>query len=148
MMAIALVELITQDHTLESGGPPFAEYLVQVRLDPFAGGEGWLDHPPASPPARLDVRALTGLERDVVESALASYGPVRWIQDPNLFNGELGAGAAAVLGVGEPTLVDGVGEVPVSLVCGNACGHWLTYRLEFVDGSWRVTGTTGVATIS
>jgi hypothetical protein len=46
-------------------------------------------------------------------------------------------------------VIDGAtGLVPVSLWCGGLCGTWLTYRLDFADGAWAVTGTEGPRAIS
>ncbi len=75
MMAAALVELITEDHTFGEGPPPFTEYLIQNKIDPAAGD------PTASAPR--STRDLTEPERAAIEEALAEYGPVRWIEDPD-----------------------------------------------------------------
>jgi hypothetical protein len=73
MMAVALVELITVDHTFGQGPPPFTEYLIQSSLDPFAGDPTGGGRP---------TRSLTSTERAVIEAAIAPFGPVRWIDDP------------------------------------------------------------------
>lgn len=143
MMAAALVELITEDHTFGEGPPPFTEYLIQDRIDPSAG------EPTAS--AERTTRGLTDAEREAIEGAVTEYGPVRWIEDPDdwrtsdrtpIIEG------AVILGVGEPVVEDDTGLVPVSLWCGGRCGTWFTYRLDLMDTSWVVTGIEGTFAIS
>lgn len=143
MMAAALVELITEDHTFGEGPPPFTEYLVQDKIDPSAGD------PTAS--AERSTRDLTDAERTAIEEALAGYGPVRWIDDPDDWRtSDLmpTIEGAAILGVGEPVVQDDTGLVPVSLWCGGTCGTWFTYRLDVVDDSWAVIGIEGTIAIS
>jgi len=142
MMAVALVQLITVDHTFGEGPPPFTEYLIQSSLDPFAGNPTG-DGGPG--------RALTADEQAAIEAAVAPFGPVRWIDDPAEWRTEdlrPTIEGAVILGVGEPVIDGTTGLVPVSLWCGGLCGTWLTYRLDFVDGAWSVTGTEGPRAIS
>jgi hypothetical protein len=143
MMAAALVELITENHTFGEGPPPFTEYLVQDRIDPSAG------EPTAS--AERSTRDLSGAERAAIEGALSDYGRVRWIEDPNEWRtSDLRptVEGAVILGVGEPVIQDDTALVPVSLWCGGTCGTWFTYRLELVDNSWVVTGIEGPIAVS
>ncbi len=143
MMAAALVELITENHTFGEGPPPFTEYLVQAGTDLSAG------EPTAS--AEGSTRDLSEAERAAVEEALSEYGPVRWIEDPNKWRtSDLRptVEGAVILGVGEPVIEDDTGLVPVSLWCGGTCGTWFTYRLELVNNSWVVTGIEGPVAIS
>lgn len=143
MMAAALVELITEDHTFGEGPPPFTEYLIQDKIDPSAG------EPTAS--TKQPIRELTEAERDAIERAVAEHGAVRWIDDPddwrtNDLRPTVEGGV--ILGVGEPAVQGDTGLVPVSLWCGGTCGTWFTYRLELRGGSWVVTGIEGAIAIS
>lgn len=143
MMAAALVELITEDHTFGDGPAPFTQYLIQDRIDPSAG------QPTAS--AERSTRDLSEAERAAIEEALGGYGPVRWIDDPDQWRtSDLRptVEGAVILGVGEPILQDDTGLVPVSLWCGGTCGTWFTYGLDLVDESWVVTGIEGPIAIS
>lgn len=143
MMAAALVELITENHTFGEGPPPFTEYLVQDRIDPFAG------EPTGS--VEGSTRTLSEAERAAIEEALSGYGPVRWIEEPNEWRtSDLRptVEGGVIVGVGEPVIEDDTALVPVSLWCGGTCGTWFTYRLENVDNSWVVTGIEGPIAIS
>ena len=143
MMAAALVELITKDHTFGEGPSPFTVYLIQNRIDPSAGN--------ATTPANQSARELTDAEREAIEDAIAEYGPVRWVDDPadwrtpDLVPTIEGA---AILGVGEPVVEADTGLVPVSMWCGGLCGTWLTYRLDVVDATWSVTDIEGPIAVS
>ena len=142
VMAAALVQLITVDHTFGEGPPPFTEYLVQARIDPFAGNPTGGERP---------ARPLTPEEQAAIESAIGAYGPVRWIDDPADWRTDdllPTIEGAVILGVGEPILNGDTALVPVSLWCGGLCGTWLTYRLDLVDGAWTVTGIEGPISIS
>jgi hypothetical protein len=143
MLAVALVELITEDHTFGEGPPPFTEYLIQDKIDPSAGE--------ATASTERPTRALTEAERDAIEQAVAEYGPVRWIDDPDDWRtSDLmpTVEGGVILGVGEPKVEGDTGLVPVSLWCGGTCGTWFTYRLDMIDGSWVVTGIEGSIAIS
>jgi len=143
MMAAALVELVTEDHTFGSGPPPFIEYLIQDRIDPSAG------NPTAS--ADGTTRPLTEAEREAIEDAISPFGTVRWIDDPSEYQtADLvpTIDGAAILGVGEPLLETNSGLVPVSMWCGGVCGTWLTYRLDFANNTWNVTGIEGPIAVS
>jgi len=48
----------------------------------------------------------------------------------------------------EPTNNGGSALVSVSLWGGGLSGTWLTYRLDMVDGAWRVRGTEGPVAIA
>jgi len=142
VMAAALVQLITVDHTFGEGPPPFTEYLIQAKIDPFAGNPTGGERP---------TRPLTSEEQAAIEFALGAYGPVRWIDDPADWRTDdllPSIEGAVILGVGEPILNGDTALVPVSLWCGGLCGTWLTYRLDLVDGAWTVTGIEGPISIS
>ena len=143
MLAAAISQLISKDHTFGQGPPPFTEYLIQANLDPFAGHVTGAGQPAT--------RALTDAERTAIEAAVAGFGPMRWIEDPDEWRTDglqPVIERSAILGIGEPSIGDGTGLVPVSLWCGGLCGTWLTYRLDLVDGAWSVTGTEGPIAIS
>lgn len=143
MMAAALMQLITENHTFGEGPPPFSEYLIQTRTDPFAGDATGSESAPQ--------RDLTEAEQEAIEPVIAEFGPVRWIDDPEEWRTpELSPviDGSAILGVGEPSIEGDTGLVPVSLWCGGLCGTWLTYRLDFVDGAWAVTDIEGPIAVS
>lgn len=143
MMAAALVELITEDHTFGEGPPPFTEYLIQDRIDPSAGE--------STASTKRPTRELTEAERDTIEQAVAEYGAVRWIDDPDDWrtnNLTPTVEGGVILGVGEPTVQGDTGLVPISLWCGGTCGTWFTYRLDIRSGAWVVTGIEGPIAIS
>ena len=143
MLAAAIGELVSKDHTFGQGPPPFTEYLIQANLDPSAGN--------ATGTGQEIARGLTDAERTAIEAVVRPFGPVRWIEDPDEWRtSDLRPviEGAVILGVGEPSVGDKTGLVPVSLWCGGLCGTWLTYRLDLVDGAWKVTGTEGPIAIS
>ncbi len=143
MMAAAIRELVTKDHTFGSGPPPFTEYLIQTSLDPRAGS--------IETPEVLATRELTDTERTAIEDALAGLGPVRWIDSPSKWRTDSlqpVIEGSVILGVGEPAIEDGTGLVAVSLWCGGTCGTWFTYRISVIDGTWQVVGKEGPFTIS
>lgn len=134
LMAVALEQLVTQDHTFGAGPPPFTEYLLRSHLDPE--GEG---------------RALTTDEREAIEAAIRPLGPVRWIDDADEWRTDdlrPTIEGSVILGVGEPTIEGASALVAVSLWCGGLCGTWLTYRVDRVDDAWQVQGTEGPVAIS
>jgi hypothetical protein len=136
------VRLITVDNTFGGEPPPSTEYLALDRIDPYAGNT---TKPPSEP-----TRTLTEGERKAIEDAISEYGPVRWIDDPNptLDSAPDPDAFQMILGVGEPDIESDTGLVPVSMVCGNVCGTWFTYRLDRVDDQWVVTGIEGPVSIS
>ncbi|MEZ5174857.1 MAG: hypothetical protein R2823_01440 [Acidimicrobiia bacterium] len=143
MMARALVELVTKDHTFGTGPSPFSEYLVLDHVDPAAGD--------TSGGSGGSTRALTDAERAAIVAALSPLGSVRWIDDPAEWRtGDLqpAVEGAAIVGVGEPVIMGSTGLVPVSLWCGGLCGTWFTYRLDLVDNEWVVIGPEGPVAIS
>lgn len=143
IMAAALVELITKDHTFGDGPPPFTVYLIQDHTDPSAGD-------PTAPGGQTS-RNLTEEERNAIEGAVAEYGSVRWIDDPADWRTQdlmPTIAGAVILGVGEPLVDEDTALVPVSLWCSGLCGTWFTYRLDRVDGAWTVTGIEGPVAIS
>lgn len=143
MIAAALVQLVTVDHTFGSGPAPFVEYLIQDRIDPFAAD------PTASPD--VTTRLLTDAERQSIENAITPFGTVQWISDPADYQTPdltPTVEGAVILGVGEPIIEAGTGLVPVSMWCGGLCGTWLTYRLDLVNDVWAVTGIDGPIAVS
>ena len=143
VLAAAVVELITVNHTFGEGPAPFTDYLIQSSLDPFAGD------PTASAPGEL--RDLTSGEQAAILAAVAPYGPVTWIEDPDDFITEdlvPAVEGSAIIGVGEPRFDGEEALVPVSLWCGGLCGTWLTYELSLTDTGWVVTGTEGPIAVS
>ncbi|MGB8360927.1 MAG: hypothetical protein WCE80_05960 [Acidimicrobiia bacterium] len=143
IMAVALVQLVTVDNTFGGGPPPFTEYLIQTKTDPFAGDVG--DSTPNP------TRDLTEDERAAIEEAISGIGPVRWIDDPEEWRTpELTpvVDGSVILGLGEPVIEGDTALVPVSLWCGGLCGTWFSYRIDRVDGSWAVTGIEGPVAIS
>ena len=145
LMAAALTQLVTEDHTFGDGPPPFTEYLIEastITNSVVASADN--DTSDAT-------RPLTEDERVAVESAIAAFGPVRWVTNPDEWRTDdltPVIDGSAILGVGIPS-VDGDGAlVPVSLWCSGLCGTWLTYRLELIDGAWQVTGIEGPIAIS
>lgn len=143
VMAAAVLELITENHTFGDGPPPFTEFLIQSSLDAFAGN-------PTGDTA-VEVRQLTDAERSAIESVVEPFGAVRWIDDPSEWqNADLAPtiDGAVIIGVGEPTFDNDEALVPVSLWCGGLCGTWLTYRLARADQGWQVTGIEGPIAVS
>lgn len=143
ILASAVEHLVAENHTFGDGPPPFTEYLVQERLDSFAG------NPTGG--AAGEQRLLGADERVAIEAALRGFGPVRWISDPDEWRTDdliPTIDGSVIIGVGEPELSGDVALVPMSLWCGGLCGTWLTYRVELIDGSWQVTGTEGPIAIS
>jgi hypothetical protein len=143
VLAAAVLELITENHTFGDGPPPFTEFLIQSSLDPFAGN-------PTGDTA-VDVRQLTDAERSAIESVVEPFGAVRWIDDPSEWQTvDLAPtiDGAVIIGVGEPTFDNDEALVPVSLWCGGTCGTWLTYRLARADQGWQVTGIEGPIAVS
>lgn len=161
MMAAAVHHLVTHDHTFGEGPPPFSEYLVEDRTlgDSRASTE-------EGPDDAAESRPLTEPERNAVEQAIAVYGPVRWISDPDEWRaGSLNPPSTSlpqspddpehtierwvIIGVGVPEPDGDVMLVAVSLWCGGNCGTLRTYRLEVGDdGRWLVTGTVGPVSLS
>lgn len=141
LLAAALEELVTNDHTFGDGPPPFTDYLIQSVIDPTAGSGRGLG----------SERSLSDAERAAIEEAISPFGPIRWIDDVDAEITENRTPAdegAAILGVGEPVIDGDTALVGVSLWCGGVCGTWLTYELELVDGTWQVTGIDGPVAVS
>jgi hypothetical protein len=149
MMAAALSELVTKDHTFGEGPPPFTEYLVEVNTVPIS-----LPPTPDSPDSversSDSTRHLTEVEQAAIEAAITEFGSVRWIEDADEWRSGLEprVEGSVILGVDAPTIDGDGGLVPVSLWCGGDCGTWFTYRLEHADGIWRVVGIEGPISIS
>lgn len=146
LMAAALTQLVTEDHTFGDGLPPFTEYLIEtstVTNSVVASGD--------EDDTKDSARPLSDDERFAVESAIAAFGPVRWVTNPDEWRTDdltPVIDGSVILGVGIPS-VDGDGAlVPVSLWCGGLCGTWLTYRLELIEGAWQVIGIEGPIAIS
>lgn len=143
VMAAAVLELITRHHTFGDGPPPFTEYLIESSLDPHAG------FPTGGTP--FEIRRLTDEERSAIESVVAPFGPVRWIDDQtDWLTADLDPviEGAVIIGVGEPTFDNDEALVPVSLLCGGLCGTWLTYRLAKTDQGWQVIAVEGPIAVS
>ncbi|MDH5372791.1 MAG: hypothetical protein OEX97_07595 [Acidimicrobiia bacterium] len=143
VLAAAVLELITENHTFGDGPPPFTEYLIQSSFDPFAGNP--------TGETTTEVRQLTATERSAIESVVEPFGSVRWIDDPAEWRTDdltPTIEGAAIIGVGEPTFDNDEALVPVSLWCGGLCGTWLTYRLANADQGWQVTGIEGPIAVS
>lgn len=133
VMAAAVTELLTY-----RGVPSFTSYLMQSSLDPYAGT--------ATPESNVKGRALTERERTAVETTIAGFAPMRWIDDPaDWMTEDLRpvVEGSAILGVGEPIFDADGALVPVRLWCGRFCAVWMTYRLVETDQGWQVTGTEG-----
>jgi hypothetical protein len=143
VMAAALRQVATVDHTFGQGPPPFTRYLVQSSTDPGAGdGTG---------SGSEQARPLTGTEQAAVGAALDDLGTVEFIDEPDEWRTEdltPAVEGSVILGVGEPTIDGNSALVPVSLWCGGLCGTWLTYRVELTDGTWTVTGIEGPIAVS
>jgi len=140
ILAAAVKQLISVDHTFGSGPPPFTEYLLQANTDPTAGIGGGITS-----------RPLTAIEREAIEAAVAEFGPMQWIGDPDEWRTDdlsPTVEGSAIVGVGEPRVEGSEALVPVSLWCGGVCGTWLTYRVEKIDGTWSATGIEGPIAIS
>jgi hypothetical protein len=141
IMAAALEELVTVNHTFGQGPPPFTEYLIQSHTDAHTGTDDTAG----------SRRSLTAAERQAIEHAIRPLGSVRWIGDPAEWRTDdlrPTIAGSAILAVGEPTVDGNRASVPVSLWCGGLCATWLTYRLDLVDGAWRVAGTQGPIAIA
>ncbi len=141
VMAAALRQVVTVDHTFGQGPPPFTRYLVQSSTDPVAG-DGTASGNPGP---------LTDAEQAAIAAALEDLGPVEFIDDPDQWRTEDLAPTvegSVILGVGEPSIDGDSALAPVSLWCGGLCGTWLTYRVELSDGIWTVTGIEGPVAVS
>ncbi len=142
VMAAAVHQLVTVDHTFAQGPPPFTEYLVLETTDPAAG---------SGQPGAYPSRPLDDSERAAIEAVLEPLGPVRWIDDADDWRTDdlrPTVEGAVILGIGEPDLATDTALVPVSLWCGGLCGTWLSYRVDLVDGQWQVSGTEGPIAVS
>ncbi len=142
VLAAAVEQLITVDHTFGVGPPPFSRYLLLEATDPTAGSGDESD---------AVSRNLTDSERTAVESVASRFGPVQWIDDAEDHRTEdllPVVEGAVIIGVGEPIFDRDGALVPVSLWCGGLCGTWLTYRVELGDGAWTVTGIEGPIAVS
>jgi hypothetical protein len=142
VMAAAVEQLISVDHTFGEGPPPFTEYLLLDAIDSAAGSGESTD---------ATARPLTESEQSAIEAVVSAFGPLQWIDDAAEYRTEdlrPTVEGGVIIGVGEPILDRDGALVPVSLWCGGLCGTWLTYRVELVDGVWAVTGIEGPIAIS
>ena len=142
VMAAAVQELITVDHTFGDGPPPFSRYLLLDAIDPSAGSADTGD---------AASRPLTDSERSAIEAVVSRFGPAQWVDDAEPYRTEdlrPTVEGAVIIGVGEPVFDPDGALVPVSLWCGGLCGTWLTYRVELVDDAWAVTDIEGPIAIS
>lgn len=143
LLAVAVTRLITRDHTFGAGPPPFDTYLLQERIDPSAGD--------VTATGNETSRSLTAEERAAVEAAVAAYGAVQWIEEPDDWRTDdlmPVIEGSVIIGFGEPDVAGDTALVPMSLWCGGLCGTWLTYRLDRLDGEWQVSGTEGPIAVS
>ena len=94
---------------------------------------------------------ISGEVRDAVSESVADLPfEVKWVDSesdapPVLVEpGAYAGGEAALVTLGSiHENEDGTVHVAFWLHCGSLCGIGMTYVLEFVDGAWVVTGTTG-----
>ncbi len=143
VMAAALRQVATVDHTFGQGPAPFTRYLIQSATDPGAGDGTGSESEQA--------RSLTETELAAIGAAMDDLGTVEFIDDPDEWRTEdltPAVEGSVILGVGEPTIDGNSALVPVSLWCGGLCGTWLTYRVELTDGTWTVTGIEGPVAVS
>lgn len=142
LMAAALLQVVTVDHTFGQTPPPFSDYLVQSSLDPAAG---------SGVDSTTSIRPLTEAERAAIEEALSALGSVQFIDDPDEWRtSDLRptVEGGVILGVGPPDIDGDTALVPVSMWCGGLCGTWLTYRIERSADAWTVTGIEGPIVVS
>ena len=97
-------------------------------------------------------RPLTAAEKDAIAEALKPIA-VEWVTDIQavIGTGPLPSfhGRVAVLTMAVPRFSDGRAEATSMLWCGGTCGAGSTHVLSpAVDGTWSVTGTTGIGFIA
>lgn len=131
--AVSLRSLVEEDNTFGGGGNPFAELFVLSSLDATAGA------------SVAEPRALTEEERAAIETTLAPLAPVTFVEGPDAV--PIGEGAA-LLGVGAIEFDDKGALVPMSMVCGDLCGTWFTYRVAASDAGWAVIEIEGPIAVS
>ncbi len=135
VMAAAVLELVSVDHTFGEGPPPFTTYLVETRLDPSAGDPITSDS--------TESRDLTDAERAEIAAVLETFGEVRWIDDPDEWiTDDLSPvlEGSVIISVGQPSFDGDEAVTGVSLWCGGLCGAWITYRLADTASGWEVSG--------
>jgi hypothetical protein len=143
--AAVIRRLVTKDHTFGRASSPFDH--VYVLDGPLPGGD-W----PRNDAVRSD-KQFSMAVRKALEVELSGLPPIDFISDPDTarLGKDLMGGVkkdGVILTVG-PILGRGHNvKVANSLWCGGLCGQWLTYRLKFRGGDWRVTGTVGPMSIS
>ena len=97
-------------------------------------------------------RPLTAAEKDAITAALAPMA-VAWVPD---IQAVIGTGPlptfrerTAVLTMAVPRFSNGRAEATSELWCGSTCGVGSTHVLSrAADGTWSVTGTTGIGFIA
>lgn len=145
MMAAAMHQLLTEDHTFGEESP-FRIFLLEDRTFDIASMPWFEKVHPAPTPAR----PVSVDERRAVENALDGIGEVRWVEDiMDWYDGVMPTLDGSVLvQIGGPIIDGDTGFVPVSLLCGNVCGTWFTYRLKRTADGWNVDGIEGSVAIS
>lgn len=126
---------------------PSAGWPKLIILDaPYEGAGGAMGTPRRGEPFSPAVRAG-------IEQAVRQIAPVSWVSDP-ADAVETRDGCAITKGGGSLIKVGPIkrvaGHVEVGVHTFQAClgAHWLTYRLDLVNGAWRITGTVGQQAIS
>ena len=97
-------------------------------------------------------RLLTAGEKDAITAALAPMA-IAWVPDIHavIGTGPLPTfrGIRAVLTMAVPRFSNGRAEATSMLWCGGTCGVGSTHVLSLApDGTWSVTGTTGIGFIA
>lgn len=145
MMAVAMHQLVTKDHTF-GGESPFEIFLIEDRTFDVESTP-WFERVHTAPTPE---RPLSVEERTAIGEALDGIGEVRWVEDiQDWYDGVMPTVEGSVLiEIGSPVVDGNTGYVPVSLLCGNVCGTWFTYRLRHSDAGWEVDGIEGSVAIS
>jgi hypothetical protein len=135
--------LVTKDHTFGRAKSPFNHvYVVNGAVE--KAGHVTKEGEPGTPFSRE--------VRDGIRAALDLL-PLDFVPDrDSVLLGKYGAGGVmnqgVVISLGPIPPGGSKVEVENNLWCGSTCGQWLTYVLEWQDGTWRVTGTEGPYAIS
>lgn len=137
-----LRQVYTVDHSFGEA-PGWPVFYVKGQADDAATGFG--DGEPLPPDT------ISPEVRDAVSEAIADLPTeLKWVDSesdapPVLVEpGAYAGGEAALVTLGSiHENEDGTVYVSFWLHCGSLCGIGMTYVLEFVDGAWVVTGTTG-----
>lgn len=144
--AVVARQLYTVDHTFGDIPPNWSMlYLITV-TDDGVGDPNTLKNEPVT----LEQAIQTGLATRLEDLP----AKIVWIEtretatlDPQTGAVENGQGAIITLGNIHPQ-EDGTLHVPASLYFASTGGTGKTYILTKIDGTWQITGTTGVEWIS